>query len=302
MRLWLGLGCLSVGLSLAVGCTPYAERDEDDDGLLNGEEEAAGTQIDVADTDGDGLLDGEERDFGSDPLSADTDSDGVADNDEKSLGTDPVAADSDGDGYRDGDELAEDSDPTDADDKIYAGGWPYYADKDTIADPGTDTKAAVGAILARMKFPDQFGDEADIYDFAMQGRPVVIDVSGVWCYWCHQVAAFLDRKENYFETDNRYDKYAELPDMLEAGEFSWVTILDSNASGGDVTAADVEDWYADYPNPAIPVLLDVERESTNYFKPRGFPYIILVEEDMTISIIPAAYTKVWDELLARHEG
>lgn len=95
--------------------------DEDNDGLTNGQETAAGTNLYSSDTDQDYYLDGEE--FGvSDPLSAtstpsktiDTDGDGVKDSLDKdddedkvrdtveiANGTSPRKADTDGDGVND---------------------------------------------------------------------------------------------------------------------------------------------------------------------------------------------------------
>ena len=68
--------------------------DSDDDGLLDGQEIALGTQPLIADTDGDGILDGAEGTAGTDPLKSDTDGDGYADGDEIKTGADPLDADS----------------------------------------------------------------------------------------------------------------------------------------------------------------------------------------------------------------
>lgn len=135
------------------------DKDSDGDGLLDSEEQAFGTDLSVADTDGDGLLDGEEYD----------------------LGTSGTEVDTDGDGYRDSDEITEGSDPTDASSLIYTGGWPYNAEKDAVDDPGWDGKAREGKQFPRFVGVDQYGEEVDIYDYAMQeGKPVVIDLSAEW--------------------------------------------------------------------------------------------------------------------------
>jgi hypothetical protein len=100
--------------------------DSDDDGLLDGEEIAMGTDPDDADSDDDGLDDGEEVDvYGTDPLDPDTDDDGILDGTEVngSNPTDPLDADSDDDGLLDGEEDANqngaqdagETDPNDAD-------------------------------------------------------------------------------------------------------------------------------------------------------------------------------------------
>jgi large repetitive protein len=89
--------------------------DADEDGLTVFEEEAAGTDPDLADSDGDGLLDGDELDRGTDPLDDDSDDDGLSDGDEVDLGTDPLDDDSDDDGALDGDEVENGTDPLDED-------------------------------------------------------------------------------------------------------------------------------------------------------------------------------------------
>ena len=101
--------------------------DQDNDGLTNDEETAAGTDPLSSDTDGDGLNDGEEEtgvDDLSTPLVAtttsgssnpcdpepsvgtcDQDNDGLTNDEEATLGTDALSSDTDGDGLNDGDEV-----------------------------------------------------------------------------------------------------------------------------------------------------------------------------------------------------
>ena len=81
--------------------------DSDDDGLLDGEEIALGTDPDDPDSDDDGLTDGEEvLVYGTDPLDPDTDDDGLTDGDEVNLyGTDPLDPDTDDDNCTDGVEV-----------------------------------------------------------------------------------------------------------------------------------------------------------------------------------------------------
>jgi len=112
---------------IADGTDPL-DADSDDDGLNDGEEDSLGSDPNNPDTDGDGIPDNED-DF---PLDAnedtDTDGDGVGDNtdtdddgdgvsdaDEVADGTDPLNPDSDGDGLDDGEERDRGTDPTDPD-------------------------------------------------------------------------------------------------------------------------------------------------------------------------------------------
>ncbi len=88
------------GLSLSMD---RGKMDDDGDGLTNNQEEALGTNPDLADTDGDGLSDGAEVNVHrTSPLKADSDGDGLTDGDEvEKYKTDANKADTDGDGLTD---------------------------------------------------------------------------------------------------------------------------------------------------------------------------------------------------------
>lgn len=125
------------------------ERDDDDeDGLINEQERALGTDLLNPDSDGDGLLDGEEvNEHDTDPNRADSDDDGVLDPDELRFGSDPRRADSDEDGLSDAEEIASGSLPNDADsddDGVIDGdepAWDSDSDRDgliNVLDPDSD--------------------------------------------------------------------------------------------------------------------------------------------------------------------
>jgi Bacterial TSP3 repeat len=161
----------------AIATQRAADRaDDDKDGLTNAEEDAAGTDPNLADTDEDGLTDGEETtDVGTSPLSADTDGDGVLDGDEVAQGTNPldgiaaaptaeapaveetpaaeptaaeaVAApgDSDGDGLEDAIEVELGTDPADldTDDDGLTDGDEYYVYQTGTRNPDSDGDGVV---------------------------------------------------------------------------------------------------------------------------------------------------------------
>lgn len=97
----------------------HPNRDDDRDGLTNGQEETIGTDPRNKDTDGDGFEDGVEVAILTDPLDpnepadrTDADNDGVPDN----FDPDPTNVDTEGDGFLDFYELAVGTDPTDPND------------------------------------------------------------------------------------------------------------------------------------------------------------------------------------------
>ena len=107
--------CYCTKLSPAILAISSSSFDLDKDGLTRAQEEAAGTNWQVADTDGDGLSDCHEGNRSTNPLVADTDGDGLSDRDEISRSTNPLVADSDGDGLNDGQEITRSTNPLVAD-------------------------------------------------------------------------------------------------------------------------------------------------------------------------------------------
>ncbi len=302
-----------VSLVFLVGCDP----DKDEDGLLRSEEEALGTsdekadsdgdglddgdEVDlgtdptVADTDGDGLGDGDEMDFGTDPTVADTDGDGLNDGDEYAAGTDGTIADTDGDGYLDADEVAAGSDPTDAESVIYIGGWPYYADKDSIV--GSDLSATIGEgdVLGRLVGPDQFGDNVEVYDFAYQGKYILLDVSTSWCGYCEELSKFLTRQSSIFDGYG----WDPLVDYVEDGTVQWITVLSENRMGGAPSQDTVAAWDEDYTHELIPVIADEDQVMPNHVNVYGYPTVLILDETMTVVYYDRQnYTTALDEIIS----
>lgn len=232
--------------------------------------------------------------MGTDPNNADSDGDGLSDSEELDLGTDPTSDDSDGDGYLDQWEVAEGSDPADDSSLIYAGGWPYNPDKDDM--PESDSSRARPYELSpRFVLQDQYGEEVDLYDFAGQGKYLILDLSGDWCGYCHEIAKLLDHKASYFDQyASDYEWITTIPEAVEAGDIYWITALDANASGRAPDASTVEGWFNRYPHEKIPVLLDSEGVITDWFRPSGYPTMVLLDENMEVASMSSNYFNVLD--------
>lgn len=243
------------------------------------------TEENDPDHDGDGLVGTEETRWGTDPRDADSDDDRLGDGDEVALGCDPLDPDTDGDAYADGDEVAVGTDPLDAASVIYRGGWPYNPYKGSLLDPGWGGVAKLGAPLPRFTWRDQFGDPVDIWDFALHGRPVVIQLSGMWCEWCQEMSAWLDGQPSGFdEHAEEYPWIEAVPGLVADGEVYWVTVLDADARGTSVNSDDLEDWYSAWPNPQVPVLGDVRMELTGWMQAVGYPTLVLLNERLEVTV------------------
>ena len=252
------------------------------------------TEDPVPDSDGDGLTDEEEAALGSDPHRADTDGDGLSDLEESRLGTDPTLEDTDGDAYRDPDEVAEGSDPVDPESRIYVGNWPYNPNKDEVADPGWGGTVRQGRTLPRFAWSDQYGDLLDVYDFG--GRPFVLDLSGVWCFWCNEAAEWLDGRPSEFDD---YPEYAGIPSLVADGTVGWITALDA---GFDPELPPIEIdrgvWVFQHDNAQIPVLLDEQNQLAEWMDTSSYPSMVLVGADLGVDTWDAdSYFSVWDRLL-----
>ncbi len=256
--------------------------DADGDGLRNRAEIKAGTNPDAADTDGDGLSDSEEDELGTDPLDADMDDDLLTDGQEVQLyATDPMSVDTDGDGYEDYDEISTGHNPLDDDDRIYEGGWPFQRYKDDVAARKASKGMVLGKPFARDSFKDQNGDTVDLFDYAYQGVPIVIDISAQWCGPCQSISLWLSGQDEAL--NQQYDdEYPGVRDAVDNRELFWVTIMGEAQDYSDATKKVCKEWEAEYPHENIAVLADTDRVLVDFVDLGFWPSLILLNEDMSV--------------------
>lgn len=236
----------------------------------------AGGVGDKAD-DPDEVDDGDDNDAQEEWNKADDDGDGLTNGDETELGTDPSEVDSDGDGYPDNAEVDAGSDPTDEEDGVYIGGWPYQSDKESF-EGDNGRRLRVGNVFPRFVLMDQYGQDVDLYDFAGHGKPIVMDLSGIWCYWCQELAKLIEDKRSELKGYG----FDDIGQQIADGEFYYITILDADAQYNPPDLEDLQEWHDDYPNEYIPVLGDPEGEVTAYANPAGYPTLWILDENMNV--------------------
>lgn len=235
------------------------------------------------DSDGDGINDADEAAAGTDPSLADTDADGLSDSEEAAAGTDPLAMDTDSDGYTDYDEVQTGHDPLNMKDKIYTGGWPYNPDKDSMENPGWGGSAAVNGMLPHFVSYDQYGDTFDVYDFAGQGSPVIIDVSAGWCYYCQEMSKLVAGQRSFFDDyAASYPGIGGIKDAVDSGEVLWIEILDQTDQYATVDQDFLEAWEATFPNDRVAVVADEDQRFAKWLPIAGYPTIFAMNADLKI--------------------
>ena len=198
---------------------------------------------------------------------------------------------------------------------IYKGGWPVNTKIDSIIDPGFDLPCPgpigcecktnsdcdnqncsvhpkgnycvpkAGDLVPRFESIDQFGESVDLYDFANQGKMILIELSASWCSPCNDLASWLATNDQKIRNNSWWkDRYLPIRDMIINGEIYLVNFMFETDKVNKVTATpdDVAEWYKKYPDPHVPVLADEYRFIHSWVKPTGLPCIFLIDENMRI--------------------
>lgn len=223
--------------------------------------------------------------------------------------------DTDGDGYSDKDEIQIGTDPKNKGDRYYLGSWPYNPYKDQIEGSvfpiscpndiscectsnsdcinencqkgvrgGLFCTPKTGDIFPRLVAVDQYGEFIDIYDFAMQGKNIVIEFGPAWCSPCQDLSYWLSTGDDSIIKNNRWWKseYSIIRDQVINDDILFITILFENELRDIATFQTVLDWHDKYPNNKIVILADEYKDIHQWMRPTGYPCINIVDEDMRL--------------------
>ena len=221
--------------------------------------------------------------------------------------------DTDGDGYLDDIEIQVGTDPNNKADRYYYGFWPYNPNKDKIKGASIPTicpnniscecsedsdcingncqrtvqdkfycTPKPGDVFPNFIAVDQYGEYVDIYDFANQGKMILIEVAAGWCSPCQKLASWISGDDDtIMEFHSRWNpEYNVIRNMVNKGEITFITILIENALHESTTYEDVFKWHETYPNNKIPVFSDEYKDIHQWIKPYGYPCINLLDENM----------------------
>ena len=141
----------------------------------------------------------------------------------------------------------------------------------------------VGWVFPRVKTLDQHNQEVDLYDFANQGKPVLIEMSTGWCGPCQQLANWLMTGDETIKEKPWWDdKFERVRALHDEGKFQWISFLYESADRTQASQEDCSYWDEAFPMPTVPVLLDRNKELHCYFKPMGIPLANVLDENMAL--------------------
>lgn len=134
-------------------------------------------------------------------------------------------------------------------------------------------------MIPRLVAYDQLGEQVDLYDFANHGKPVVIDMSAIWCDACKDLSLWLAGEPSNLDT--RPDLEA-IPGLVDAGEVFWITVVFEDAIGNAAVQKHAALWAEEFPHDRVAVLADDDRALYDYMFPGVMPSVLLLGEDMTV--------------------
>ena len=198
-------------------------------------------------------------------------------------------------------------------DFIYFGGWPKNQLKDQIAGPNLDYKCpnSIGCECTSNEdcinnnclrsprgsfcypkegdtFPefisvDQYDELVNIYDFANQGKYILIELGTSWCSPCNVVANWLSYNDKEITNKSFWKpEYQKIYDIIHNDEIFFITILYEDENRNNATYDTIYEWFDNYPDENIPLLIDQNKLLHTWMKPTGIPAITLVDENMKI--------------------
>ena len=130
---------------------------------------------------------------------------------------------------------------------------------------------------------DQYGDMVSLYDFYNDDKPIVIDVSTVWCPPCNDLAQFIGGEGDPAGLTPFWPAAA---DVIARGDVYWITVIVEDSGGYPATRDAAIEWSNAYPSEQIPVLADGSYLSSDHIRLNAYPTLALLDPDLKVVTIP----------------
>jgi len=140
-----------------------------------------------------------------------------------------------------------------------------------------------GSIIPRFQGIDQFGQEFDLYDLAMQGKPILLELGSSTAQAFQDFSAWKSHQNNRAMTKKWWkNKFSRVRDLIDNNEILWVNIIHLNENKNPANAETVSLWHKKYPHDNIIILADPEAKMKKWVRPTGLPCMILIDENMVL--------------------
>ena len=210
----------------------------------------------------------------------------------------------------------------------YIGNWPINSEKDKINSFSSECPGGVGCecsldsdclnsncekqfkgkfctlkegdVFPKFIAYDQYGEQVNLYDFANQGKYILLEMGASWCSPCKKLASYFAYKDQTIISDRIWRPgYEKIYDMVMNEEVYFVTVLYEDVYRDNASKYTVEDWYSEYPDDHIPILADEDKYLHRIIKPTGIPAVTLLDENMIIiATTTRGFNIAFDKLLS----
>jgi len=122
-----------------------------------------------------------------------------------------------------------------------------------------------GQVVPDFRLLDQHGEEVSLWQF--YGRPVVLDISTMWCGPCQQLAGGADQTAQDYAGD----------------QLIYLTVLPENVHGEDPSTHDLLAWVDQYGLDS-PVVADPGKGWSAPAVPRAqYPFVAVLDAEMRVA-------------------
>ncbi len=140
-----------------------------------------------------------------------------------------------------------------------------------------------GTIFPRFNLLDQYGESVDLYDFALQDRLIIIELSTAWCQPCRNLASWLTFGDLKVTQSRMWkNDYSVIKKLIEQDKVYFINIQVQDKFKDPSSIFSVEEWFQEYPDEKIAILSDGNYIVRDWMRATAYPTIIVLNEKMEI--------------------
>ena len=140
-----------------------------------------------------------------------------------------------------------------------------------------------GTIFPRFNLVDQYGENVDLYDFGMQDKLIVVELSTAWCQPCRNLASWLTFGDLKVSQSRMWkNDYSIVKNLIEQEKVYFINIQVQDKYKDPSSIYSIEEWFQEYPDERIAILSDSNYVVRDWLRATAYPTIIVLNEKMEI--------------------